>query len=274
MGPHYLEESAARKAAVESELARQESNEALRKDFAGKANSFHGFLDQQSAYVNTPGEGELEHQLSALQGRKPEVIAGKEKLVELEALHHKKLEAGVTQNKHTAHTYASLKARHEQLLKVINDKESLLQKEILQKKGQLLSAEQLNEFNEVFQHFAKGAGYLTKLDFKASLQSLGEDPTDADIDRLVAQLSEDGKIGFEAFCDHMTTRAADTDNQNQILDAFRVVAGEKDFVTQGDLLTVLPKDKVDYLTKNMPAYQGSTDGSYDYKAWAASAFAR
>jgi len=186
----------------------------------------------------------------------------------------KKLEAGVTQNKHTGHTYASLKSSHEQLLKVINDKESLLQKEILQKKGQLLSAEQLNEFNEVFQHFAKGAGYLTKLDFKASLQSLGEDPTDADIDRLVAQLSRDGKITFESFCEHMTQRAADTDTEHQILDAFKVVAGDKDFVTQADLYTVLPKDKVEYLIKHMPAYQGSTDGSYDYKAWAGSAFAR
>jgi len=246
----------------------------LRKEFASKANAFHNFLEQKSAQVNTPGEGELEHQLSALQSRKPEVHAGKDRLVELEALHNRSLEAGITQNKHTDHTYASLKAALEQLTKVINDKEALLQREILQKKGQLLTAEQLNEFNEVFQHFAKGAGYLSKLDFKASLQSLGEDPTDADIDRLVAQLSDDGKISFEAFCDHMTTRAADTDSQNQILDAFRVVAGDKDFVTQGDLLTVLPKDKVDYLIKHMPAYQGSTDGSYDYKAWASSAFAR
>jgi len=271
---NYLKEAEDRIAALDKEVARQEANEALRKSFADKANSFHSWLEKQTAIVNAPGEGELEAQVAALQAHRPEIHNGKDQLVAIEGLSEQLIAVGVTRNQHTHHTFASLSAEYTHLIKVVNDKEALLQKEILQKKGKALSAEQLNEFNEVFQHFAKEKGHLTKLDFKASLQSLGEAPTDADIDRLVAELSTDGKIGFEAFASHMTTRAADTDSHEQILEAFKIVAADKDFITEADLRSVLPKEKADYLVKHLPRYEGNVPGAFDYKAWAAGAFAK
>jgi actinin alpha len=171
-------------------------------------------------------------------------------------------------------TLHSLKASYDQLVKAASDKETLLQREILQKKNAGVPPERLAEFREAFDNFDKSkSGYLTRLEFKSCLQTLEEDLSDAELDKLMAELAVDGKIGFESFAGWMSKRAADSDTQEQILDAFKTVAGDKDFVTSSDLARVLPAEKVEYLKKNMPKYQGQDD-AYDYKAWAQLAFSR
>lgn len=268
----FLAESEARKTALAEESARQHTNEANRVDFANQANAFNNFVQEKTNAINNLS-GELEDQLKTIQTHKPAIAAGREQLASIGAVNHKLDEAGVTSNKHTTLTYPFLQAAYEGLAKAANDRETVIQKEIIQARNKGVTAEQLAEFKEAFDHFDKDkTGQLTRLQFKSSLQSLGEDPTDAELDRLLsAHANASGNIPFEAFAQIMSQRAADSDNKDQILDAFKIIAGDKDFILEADLRKVLPGEKVEYLVKNMPLYQGQA-GSYDYRAWAASTF--
>lgn len=268
----FQSESEARKASLAAEASRQEANHGLRSSFAAKASAFSGFVQEQTAAVNS-SSGELEDQLRELQGRKPAIAAGRAQLDELSALNRQIEEAGITSNKLTNLTYPFLQAAYEGLVKAAADKESVLQKEIIQKGNKGVTAEQLAEFKEAFDHFDKDkTGQLTRLQFKSCLQSLGEDPTDAELDRLLAaHANASGNVPFEAFAQIMSQRAADSDSKDQILDAFKIIAGDKQFITEADLVRVLPREKVDYLVRSMPLYQGQA-GQFDYAAWATQAF--
>lgn len=73
----------------------------------------------------------------------------------------------------------------------------------------------------------------------------------------------------------MKKKHSSTDTADSIKDAFKVIAGDKDFVTKDDLARVLPAEKVTFLVANMPVYNGP-DGSalgFDYKAYSAKLYA-
>jgi len=102
--------------------------------------------------------------------------------------------------------------------------------------------------------------------------SLGEDLTDAELDGTIARIGTNNKVPFEAFVEFMSSKAADSESKPQILEAFRTLAGDKQFILEEDLRRALPGEKVDYLIKTMPLYQGQA-GSFDYVAWANGCFA-
>jgi len=70
----------------------------------------------------------------------------------------------------------------------------------------------------------------------------------------------------------MSKKAADSESRDQILEAFKTLAGDKEFVLEEDLRRALPAEKVNYLVQHMPLYKGQA-GSYDYAAWATTCFA-
>jgi actinin alpha len=270
----FHNELASRNSALAAEHDKQHHNENLRVSFAEKAKALDFFILENNTFLNSAGQGELEDQLKEVQARKPTINGAQSQLQQVHDVNQQLEAAAVTTNPHTALTYASLQVALEQLVKNANNKESLLQREILQKKNSSVSASQLAEFKEVFEHFDKDkTGNLGRLEFKSCLQSLGEDPTDQELDRLLNTLGTNGKIPFEQFVSHMSQRAADVETQEQILEAFRVLAGDKQFITESDMRKVMPAEKVDYLVKHMPKYQGSQD-EFDYVAWATSAFSR
>jgi len=269
----FLSDLDSRRDALAQELARQQSNENLRVQFAEKAKSVNSFIHEQSAAINSPGTGSLQDQLSVVQARRPVITAAEERLREVEHLAQQLESAGVTSNPHTDLTYPALKANYQELAKVATNKETLIQKEILRQTNANVTAEQLAEYKEVFEHFDKDrTGFLDRLQFKSSLQSIGEDFPDAELDRIIAQIGTNGRVGFEAFVSFVSSKAADSETKPQILEAFRTLAGDKDFVTEEDLRRALPADKVNYLVKNMPLYKGQA-GSYDYSTWSTGAFA-
>jgi len=262
-----------KKRGIGSRACQTTSNEALRIQFADKAKALRAFIQQHSSFVNSPGTGELEAQLKGIQARKPTIHSGAEKLSEVEALSNKLSDAGVTHNPHTDLTFPTLRADYLQLEKETNNKETLIQKEIIRKSGSRVSAEQLAEFKEVFDHFDKDKkGSLNRLEFKSCLQSLGEDLSDADLDKTIATIGSSGKVAFDKFCDYMAAKSADSDSKDQIIEAFKALGGDKGFVTEDELKRALPAEKVEYLTKAMPLFKNQP-GSYDYVAWADSCFA-
>lgn len=263
----FLSDSQARKDALAKELSRQQANESLRVTFAEQAKAFQAFVQEQSAAVNSPGTGSLQDQLAEVQARRPTIAAAESQLRQLEDLSNRLEEAGVTSNPHTDLNFPVLKVDYEELVKVASNKETLIQKEILRQSNSSVSAEQLAEFKEVFEHFDKDrTGSLGRLEFKSCLQSLGEDLQDAEIDKIIASIGTNGKVGFEAFAQFMSTKAADSDTKPQILEAFKTLAGDKEFVSEEDLRRALPAEKVDYLTKNIPLYKDQP-GCFDYNAW-------
>jgi actinin alpha len=268
----FLSDVDARKQALDGELAKQQHNESLRVQFAEAAKALRAFVIEQSAFVNSNSTAELEEQLKEIQERKPTIFGGSEKLSAVESLHNQLSEAGVTHNPHTDLTYPTLKADFQQLVKETNNKETLIQKEIIQKTGSRVSAEQLAEFREVFNHFDKDRrGSLNRLEFKSCLQSLGEDLADAELDKVIAAIGSEGKVPFDSFCDFMANKSADSDSKDQIIDAFKLLGGDKGFVTEDELKRALPAEKVAYLTKAMPLHN-NTPGNFDYVAWANSCF--
>ena len=266
---------ATRKDALAAELEKQVHQDALCKDFANKADGLAKWLRDESKALAEAAHGELEAQLPRVQALQGGLSSGKDALTGLTAVNENIQHAGIRTNKYTDLTLNNLAAQFGELEHAIDSQLSLLQKELLAKKESQASPEQIDEFKEVFRHFDKNNnGTLRDFEFKSCLNSLGENPSDAELAKLMAELGDGkGHITFDRFVDYMVNLASDNITHNEIAESFREIAGDKEFVTEDDLRRALPGEKVDYLIKQMPAFPNAP-GGYDYRAWAASAFAR
>jgi Ca2+-binding protein (EF-Hand superfamily) len=95
--------------------------------------------------------------------------------------------------------------------------------------------DQLNEFRSSFNHFDKNrTGRLAPEEFKSCLVSLGysigkDRQGDIDFQRILAVVdpNSSGYVHFDAFLDFMTRETTDTDTAEQVIDSFRILAGDK-----------------------------------------------
>lgn len=98
-----------------------------------------------------------------------------------------------------------------------------------------ITQEQLNEFRSSFNHFDKNrTGRLAPDEFKSCLVSLGysigkDRQGDIDFQRILAIVdpNNSGYVHFDAFLDFMTRESTDTDTAEQVIDSFRILAGDK-----------------------------------------------
>jgi len=124
----------------------------------------------------------------------------------------------------------------------------------------------LQEFRKSFDHFDKDhTNTLEKHELKACLSSLGQELTDDELDALIARIDKhgEGRIEFDDFCDYMIKKLADQDSPDQVKEAFRLIAGSKDFLTENDLTTVLQFEDAQFLIKIMP----KNENGYDYQSY-------
>merc|ERR1712137_1227776 len=266
----------ARKQQLADAPAKQQGNDALCKKYADKAQAVDDWLSKTSeALANTSGD--LESQLQSI--RALNVAEGRAMLDELAKLSEELSAAEIRTNPHTEFNTPLLAARMNEVSAGQKSKQAVLEKEILSKKHSTASPEQIEEFKEVFAHFDKNkTNSLSKLESKSCLQSLGEDPTDDQMENLMKELADVGEdppqIGFEKFLSYMIKITSDTTTENEISAAFRDLAQDKDFITADDLRrSGMPTEKIDYLLSEMPAFEG-VEGGFDYKKWAAAAFSR
>lgn len=259
-----------------SELNRQVSHDNLRKDFAEKANKLSEYLNAVTAKAAN-SQGSLEAQLALL--NEINMAEGKALFDVVSKVGDSLANENITAIRYTEHNIPNLKARLDETGASINAKRSLIEKEILSQKQSVASPKQIEEFKEVFKHFDKnGTNKLSKLEFKSCLQSLGEDPTDDEMEKLLSTIGtkQEGEeklaVEFDAFVEYMIKVTSDTTTQHEIVQAFRDLAQDKDFVTKVDLQRGgMSEERINYLISNMPAYPG-VEGGFDYNAWAASAF--
>ncbi|CAM5086013.1 unnamed protein product [Eretmochelys imbricata] len=88
-----------------------------------------------------------------------------------------------------------------------------------------LAEEQIAEFKEAFSLFDKdGDGSITTGELGTVMRSLGQNPTEAELQDMVGELDTDGSgtVDFPDFLSLMARKMRDMDSEEEIREAFRV----------------------------------------------------
>uniref|UniRef100_A0A670JRF1 Calglandulin n=1 Tax=Podarcis muralis TaxID=64176 RepID=A0A670JRF1_PODMU len=88
-----------------------------------------------------------------------------------------------------------------------------------------LSSLPLSEFKEAFSLFDKdGDGTITTKELGTVMRSLGQNPTEAELQDMINEVDADGNgtIDFPEFLTMMARKMKDTDSEEEIREAFRV----------------------------------------------------
>ncbi|KAG6856683.1 hypothetical protein H0H87_001898 [Tephrocybe sp. NHM501043] len=88
-----------------------------------------------------------------------------------------------------------------------------------------LSEEQISEFKEAFSLFDKdGDGTITTRELGTVMRSLGQNPTEAELQDMINEVDADGNgtIDFPEFLTMMARKMRDTDSEEEIKEAFKV----------------------------------------------------
>jgi len=252
---------------LNNELTKQKEHEAIRQERASVIGGLTAFLSETEKSVGDV-DGSLEDQVAGLNKLSDSLQTdGKQQLEAVQAA-----QSNVDSNQvdvNDPEATIQLRTRFNDLETAISSKRKVVEEEILAKKGTTLSAEQLAEYRSTFDFFDKDKkGTLGAVLLKGVLSTLGEDPTDDDVTNILAKYdkSEDGELDFNEFVQFMSSHAADTDTADQLVDALKVLAGDKDYVTLADLATGLSPEEVEYLQGEIPPFEG-VEGGLDYKAW-------
>ncbi|XP_069738343.1 alpha-actinin-4 isoform X4 [Phaenicophaeus curvirostris] len=266
--------------ALLDEQSRQQSNEHLRRQFAGQANIVGPWIQtkmEEIGRISIEMNGTLEDQLSHLKEYERSIVEYKPNLDLLEQQHQLIQEALIFDNKHTNFTMEHIRVGWEQLLTTIARTINEVENQILTRDAKGISQEQMQEFRASFNHFDKDhGGALGPEEFKACLISLGYDVEndrqgDAEFNRIMSLVdpNNSGIVTFQAFIDFMSRETTDTDTADQVIASFKVLAGDKNYITAEELRRELPPEQAEYCIARMAPYAGpdAAPGALDYKSF-------
>ncbi|XP_032882745.1 alpha-actinin-1 isoform X4 [Amblyraja radiata] len=261
--------------ALTEENARQQSNERLRKQFATQANVIGPWIQTKMGEIGRISiemHGTLEDQLNHLQQYEKNIVNYKPKIDQLEGDHQLIQEALIFDNKHTNYTMEHIRVGWEQLLTTIARTINEIENQVLTRDAKGISQEQMNEFRASFNHFdRKRTGMMDSDDFKACLISMGYNLSEAEFGRImnIVDPNNMGVVTFQAFLDFMSRETTDTDTADQVMTSFKVLAGDKNYITAEELRRELPPDQAEYCIARMAPYTGpdAIPGSLDYMSF-------
>ncbi|XP_005534433.1 PREDICTED: alpha-actinin-4-like, partial [Pseudopodoces humilis] len=266
--------------ALQEEQSRQNSNEHLRRQFGSQANRVGPWIQtkmEEIGRISIEMNGTLEDQLSHLKEYEENIVEYKPNLELLEQQHQLVQEALIFDNQHSNYTMEHLRVGWEQLLTTIARTINEVENQILTRDAKGISQEQMQEFRASFNHFDKDhGGALGPEEFKACLISLGYDVEndrqgDAEFQRIMAVVDPNGSgsVTFQAFIDFMSRETTDTDTAEQVINSFRVLAGDKNYITAAELRRELPAAQAEYCIARMAPYPGpdGVPGALDYKSF-------
>ncbi|XP_041428097.1 uncharacterized protein LOC734930 isoform X4 [Xenopus laevis] len=291
-----------RDGALKGEQDKQQSNEHLRLQFAGLANVVGPWLQakmEEIGRIAIEMHGTLEDQMSHLKQYEQSVINYQPNIDKLEQQHQLIQEALIFDNKHTNYTMEHIRVGWEHLLTTIARTINEVENQILTRDAKGISQEQMHEFRASFNHFDRDhTGALGPEEFKACLISLGYDVEndrqkrigaldaddfrallistgyslgDAEFNRIMAIVdpNNSGMVTFQAFIDFMSRETTDTDTADQVIASFKVLAGDKNYITAAELRRELPPDQAEYCIARMAPYQGpdAVPGALDYMSF-------
>eukprot|EP00051_Salpingoeca_urceolata_P026585 m.477824 g.477824 ORF g.477824 m.477824 type:complete len:882 (-) comp20952_c0_seq1:269-2914(-) len=272
----------ARDQQLAEELQRQQSREELRVSWAQKAAESQDWFaakEQEVVVVIEQAEYEkLEDQLAALQALEADVTAYASSMAELESLNSQVQDALVFTNPHTTITIELLRGLRQKLSSKIRRSVTELENQILTRDSKNLSEDQLREYRESFKHFDKNnSGQLDRLEFRGCLISLEYDVPqvavegkDQQFESVWARVDPDnsGYVSFDEFIAFMVEEHADAETSDQLVEAFKVLAGSRDYVLAEELQRELPADLAEYCIQNMSPFEGGPEGALDYLSFA------
>lgn len=269
---------------LHNELLRQQNNERLRRAFAQKANVVGQWIERHLDAIASAAvqKGKLEDMLIRLRAIDKEVSAFRASFDELERYNHEIQEAMIFDNRHTPYTMETLRVGWEQLVTSAYRSINEIENQILTRDSKGITNQQLEEFRRSFLHFDKSrTRRLEPKDFKSCLISLGYNIKDdrqgeADFQRIMSVVDANnfGYVTFESFLDFMTREATDNDTAEQVMQSFRVLAGDKNYITADILRRELPPDQAEYCIRRMAPYVGrdAAPGALDYRSFSAALY--
>ncbi|OXB74885.1 UNVERIFIED_CONTAM: hypothetical protein H355_017160 [Colinus virginianus] len=239
--------------ALMEEHARQQQNERLRKQFGAQANVIGPWIQtkmEEIGRISIEMHGTLEDQLNHLRQYEKSIVNYKPKIDQLEGDHQQIQEALIFDNKHTNYTMEHIRVGWEQLLTTIARTINEVENQILTRDAKGISQEQMNEFRASFNHFDRGEAEF------ARIMSI------VDPNRM-------GVVTFQAFIDFMSRETADTDTADQVMASFKILAGDKNYITVDELRRELPPDQAEYCIARMAPYNGrdAVPGALDYMSF-------
>ncbi|KAF2608482.1 hypothetical protein F2Q68_00045948 [Brassica cretica] len=106
-----------------------------------------------------------------------------------------------------------------------------------------LTDEQISEFKEAFSLFDKdGDGCITTKELGTVMRSLGQNPTEAELQDMINEVDADGNgtIDFPEFLNLMAKKMKDTDSEEELKEAFRVFDKDQNgFISAAELRHVM-----------------------------------
>ncbi|OWK16269.1 ACTN4 [Cervus elaphus hippelaphus] len=256
--------------ALLEEQSKQQSNEHLRRQFASQANIVGPWIQtkmerqassqrlvvargsaspspappssvQEIGRISIEMNGTLEDQLSHLKQYERSIVDYKPNLDLLEQQHQLIQEALIFDNKHTNYTME-------------------VRPLALPARARLLPSSN---------HWA-----APRLPCTAQRPPVPRPPPsqgDAEFNRIMSVVdpNHSGLVTFQAFIDFMSRETTDTDTADQVIASFKVLAGDKNFITAEELRRELPPDQAEYCIARMAPYQGpdAVPGALDYKSF-------
>uniref|UniRef100_A0A5F4WG02 Actinin alpha 1 n=1 Tax=Callithrix jacchus TaxID=9483 RepID=A0A5F4WG02_CALJA len=256
-------------------------------------------MGQEIGRISIEMHGTLEDQLSHLRQYEKSIVNYKPKIDQLEGDHQLIQEALIFDNKHTNYTMEHIRVGWEQLLTTIARTINEVENQILTRDAKGISQEQMNEFRASFNHFdrdhsgtlgpeefkaclislgydigndpQKKTGMMDTDDFRACLISMGYNMGEAEFARIMSIVDPNrlGVVTFQAFIDFMSRETADTDTADQVMASFKILAGDKNYITVEELRRELPPDQAEYCIARMAPYTGpdSVPGALDYMSF-------
>lgn len=257
---------------LQEELARQQANERLRRQFAAQANVIGPWIQtkmEEIGHISVDISGSLEDQMNHLKQYEQNIINYKSNIDKLEGDHQLIQESLIFDNKHTSYSMEHIRVGWEQLLTTIARTINEVENQILTRDAKGISQEQMNEFRASFNHFdRKRNGMMDPDDFRACLISMGYDLGEVEFARIMTLVDPNntGVVTFQAFIDFMTRETAETDTAEQVMASFKILASDKSYITVDELRRELPPEQAEYCISRMTKYIGAdaVTGALDY----------
>ncbi|KAM4043224.1 alpha-actinin-2 [Anomaloglossus baeobatrachus] len=265
----------ARDTSLQEELARQQGNERLRRQFAAQANVIGPWVQtkmEEIARSSIDLSITLEDQMNSLKQQEQNIINYKHNIDKLEGDHQIIQESLIFDNKHTNYTMEHVRVGWELLLTTIARTINEIETQMLTRDAKGITQQQINEFRSSFSHFDKRKkGMMDHEDFRACLISMGYDLGEAEFARIMVLVdpNSSGTVSFQSFIDFMTRETAETDSSEQVVAAFRILAADKPYILADELRRELPPEQAQYCISKMPSYsgRGAVPGALDYSCF-------
>ncbi|XP_068671767.1 calmodulin-like isoform X1 [Montipora capricornis] len=106
-----------------------------------------------------------------------------------------------------------------------------------------LTEEQIEEYRDAFKFFDKdGNGFITTRELGAIMRSLGQNPTEIELQDMVNEVDYDGNgvVDFGEFVNMMINQNNNTLDQEELLEAFRTFDGDdKGYIFSNEIRYVM-----------------------------------